>query len=81
MESLENTFSDLAAFSLGNNDAMIGSDSSKINYYYFLIFAGIALLVIIIGVYAYKYFSNRNSKKVHFSEQPIEQQQYDDSDQ
>jgi len=79
MEGLENTFSDLAAFSLGNNDA-IGGDSSKINYYYFLIFAGIALLVIIIGIYAYKYFSNRNSKKVHFSEQPIEQQ-YDYEDQ
>jgi hypothetical protein len=78
MEGLENTFSDLAAFSLGNNDS-IGGDSSKINYYYFLIFAGIALLVIIIGVYAYKYFSNGNSKKVHFSEQPIEQQEYDDN--
>lgn len=84
MESLENTFSDLAAFSLGNSLNDNVSDSSKINYYYFLIYAGVALLLIIIGVYAYKYFANR--KKVRFSEQQqheqqeqyIEQQHYED---
>jgi hypothetical protein len=79
MEGLENTFSDLAAFSLNNLTDDGVSDSTKINYYYFLIYAGIALLVILIGVYVYKYFSNR--KKVHFDEsnnsvQHVEQQEH-----
>ena len=64
MEGLEDTFSDLASFSLANslNDT---NNVLKIDYYYYLIYIGIALLIILIGVYLYKYL---NRKKVHFSE-------------
>ena len=65
MESLEDTFSDLALFSLANSSSEISNDTLKTNYY-FLIYAGIALLVIIFCILIYKNYVK--NKKVSFSE-------------
>jgi hypothetical protein len=69
MEDLENTFSDLASFSLNNPLSEVSNEYVKFDYYY-LIYIGIAVLIIIIGILAYKFYSN--SKKVRFSEEPKE---------
>ena len=62
MNNLEETFADLASFSLEQpNDILKKSDNS------FYIYIGIALLVIIIAYFTYKYYSNK--KKVRFLEE------------
>ena len=66
MEDLENTFSDLASFSLNNPLNEISDEYVKFDYYY-LIYIGIAILIIIVGILAYKFYSN--SKKVTFTEE------------
>jgi ABC-type phosphate transport system permease subunit len=66
MESLEDTFSDLASFSLANSVGEI-SNESLITNYYFLIYTGIALIVIILAVIIYKSYFIR--KTVRFSEE------------
>ena len=65
MSNLEETFADLASFSLAQpNDILKISDNS------FYIYIGIALFVIIIAYFTYKYYLNQ--KKVRFLEENSE---------
>ena len=65
MNILDDTFADLAAFSLANSfDETVGG-ATKWDYT-FLIYLGIALLLIIVGLFIYKFYSNQ--KKVRFDD-------------
>jgi len=66
MENLEETFSDLASFSLAQQpDNFIINTKNSDNSFY--IYMGIALLVIVVSFFIYKYYSNQ--KKVRFLEE------------
>jgi len=65
MNNLDDTFADLAAFSLANSfDETIGGATK--GDYTFLIYLGVALLLIIIGLFIYKFYYNQ--KKVRFED-------------
>ena len=65
MDGLDDTFADLAAFSLGNSfDETVGGATK--GDYTFLIYLGVALLLIIVGMFIYKFYLNQ--KKVRFSD-------------
>jgi hypothetical protein len=65
MNNLDNTFADLAAFSLANSfDETVGGATK--GDYTFLIYLGVALLLIIIGLFIYKFYYNQ--KKVRFED-------------
>ena len=66
MESLEDTFSDLASFSLANPIGEV-SNETLITNYYFLIYTGIALFIILLGLIVYRYYFTR--KTVRFAEE------------
>jgi hypothetical protein len=65
MEKLDDTFADLAYFSLVNafnETAEVGGAGD----YTFFIYLGVALLLIIIGLFIYKFYFNQ--KKVRFDD-------------
>jgi hypothetical protein len=65
MNNLDDTFADLAAFSLANSfDETVGGATK--GDYTFLIYLGVALLLIIIGLFIYKFYYNQ--KKVRFED-------------
>jgi hypothetical protein len=65
MNNLDDTFADLAAFSLANSfDETVGGATK--GDYTFLIYLGVALLLIIIGLFIYKFYFNQ--KKVRFED-------------
>jgi len=66
MEGLDETFSDLASFSLSNSSGESLTGGTKCDYT-FLIYLGAALLIIIVGLFIYKFYLNQ--KKVRFSEE------------
>ena len=66
MSNLDDTFADLASFSLANSfDETIGGATK--GDYTFLIYLGVALLLIIGSFFIYKFYLNQ--KKVRFSDE------------
>jgi hypothetical protein len=66
MDNLNDTFADLAAFSLANSfDESLGGATK--GDYTFVIYLGVALLLIIVGMFIYKFYLNQ--KKVRFSDE------------